>query len=29
MEIVLTPKAEQELIKRGGVAAVDYVPAIA
>jgi hypothetical protein len=29
MEIILTPRAEQELMKRGGVAAVDYVPAIA
>jgi hypothetical protein len=29
MDIILTPRAEKELLKRGGVAAIDYVPAIA
>ena len=29
MDVMLTPRAEQELLKRGGVAAVDFVPAIA
>ena len=29
MEVILSPRAEQELLKRGGVAAIDFVPAIA
>lgn len=29
MELTLTERAERELRKRGGVAAIDFVPAIA
>lgn len=29
MEVSLTRRAEQELIRRGGIAVVDYIPAIA
>ena len=28
MEVLVTPKAEAELLKRGGQAAIDYIPAI-